>query len=105
MFFIDYGFARSLNVVSFLVSSVASRGSSRLFYPVVSLLSCCSCSSRGASRPSVSFNRLVLLVRFVLLICVSRGRRRPSVSSYRLVRGVLLARLVFFHSSYRLADM
>lgn len=44
----------------------------------------------------VSFNRLVLLVRFVLLICVSRGRRRPSVSSYRLVRGVLLARLVFF---------
>lgn len=53
----------------------------------------------------VSFNRLVLLVRFVLLICVSRGRRRPSVSSYRLVRGVLLARLVFFHSSYRLADM
>lgn len=88
--------------VSFLVSCV--RPVRRLVLSVrSSFIACSYCShlvSWGVSF-LISFYRLVLLTRFVLLMCVSPGASRyiPVPPSLRLVmsscRAVLLARLVF----------
>lgn len=92
----------------------SSRGASRSFYPVVSrcLLVLFLFVSWVVSF-LISFYRLVLLARLVLLVVVSRGRLvlspclRPSVSPYRLTGASCLLVSFLSHSPFSscLADL